>query len=536
MSLVRRIYSYVPRYHIRRRPENRWKRWGQRLLVSIGVLATAYLVFISYPQRSYSAVAWVAWIPFIIGLFQIRRPWVAFSYGWLTGFLFHLGLFYWIYYTCLHGGDLSVGLSVAAWMGLSALLSLQTACWAAGSFYLTKTGWLFPLCCACGFVTLEWVHQTIAYYGLGFPWLMWGYSQWNAPEFLQIASFTGVYGVSFLLVFISACLGWALVSGRLKNIVMSVLFCAIIWGGIYQWGKNRLAAIKPISSRAAVLQVAVVQPNIDQYKKWDPAFEQEIADTISYFGQEIQTAPTDVVIWPESVTPGELTEEPYQQQMQTIAEKTQAFQVIGSSVTQENKQYVGAYLLAPNQIYFQMYRKQKLVPFGEYIPLENLVRRLFPQVTILGQLGMFSSGPSVQPLLSLNDVLLGSTICYEAIFPQVWRRQAKQGAQLFANLTNDAWFFDTDAPYQHLAANVLRAVETGRPVLRAANTGISAIIDEKGNIEQKSGLFESELLRAAVTAEVSAPTFYATYGDWLAWLCAVLFITVVIFSMVFMYE
>jgi apolipoprotein N-acyltransferase len=183
-----------------------------------------------------------------------------------------------------------------------------------------------------------------------------------------------------------------------------------------------------------------------------------------------------------------------------------------------------------------MYRKQKLVPFGEYIPLENLIRRLFPQVTILGQLGMFSFGPSVQPLLSLGNVSLGSTICYEAIFPQVWRRQAKQGAQLFANLTNDAWFFDTDAPYQHLAANVLRAVETGRPVLRAANTGISAIIDGKGNIEQKSGLFESELLRAAVTAEVSAPTFYATYGDWLAWLCAVLFITVVIFSMVFMYE
>lgn len=536
MSLVRRISSYVPRYRIKRCPESRLKKWGQRIGVSACALASAYLIFLSYPQHAYSIIAWVAWVPFFVGLFQIRRPWVAFSYGWLTGFLFHLGLFYWIYYTCLHGGGLSVGLSAAAWISLCALLSLQTACFGAGCFYLTKTGILFALFAACGFVALEWLHQTLAFYGLGFPWLMWGYSQWNAPEFLQIAAFTGVYGVSFLLVFISACLGSALASGRMNQVVFSVLLCAVLWGSVGQWGKNRLSDMRAVSSRARKLQVAVIQPNIDQYKKWDPAFEQEITDTISAFGQAIQTAPTDLVIWPESVTPGELTEEPYQQQMQDITEQTQAYQVIGSSVTQGNKQYVGAYLLAAPQMLPQLYRKQKLVPFGEYIPLENWVRRLFPQVTILGQLGMFTPGPAVQPLLNLDGILLGSTICYEAIFPQVWLRQAKQGAQLFANLTNDAWFFDTAAPHQHLAANVLRAVETGRPVLRAANTGISAVINAQGQIERQSRLFEPELLRASVSAEVSAPTFYAAYGNWLAWLCAVLFVTVVIFSMVFLYE
>jgi len=533
---MRRIATYASPYGAMRRPQSRWKRRGQRLLACLCALLSAYLIYLSYPASSYSALAWVAWVPFVVGIFQIRRPGVAFCYGWLTGLLFHLGLFYWIYYTCVHGGGLSVGLSVAAWVGLCALLSLQTACWAVGCFYVTKTGVLFALLAACGFVALEWVHQTVAFYTIGFPWLMWGYTQWNAPEFLQIASFAGVYGVSFLLVFVSGLLGWALHSRKLTNVVMSLLVSVALWAVAGEWGKNRLEDSRFFPSAGTTVQAALVQPNIDQYKKWDPAFEQEILDTIRQFGQELQTPSADLVVWPESVTPGELTEEPYWQQMQDIATQTKAYQLVGSSLTRGNKQYVGAYLLSPWQEMFQIYRKQKLVPFGEYIPLESLVRRLLPQVTILGQLGMFSPGPSVQPLLNLNGVLLGSTVCYEAIFPQVWRRQAKQGAQLFANLTNDAWFFDTAAPHQHLAANVLRAAETGRPVLRAANTGISAVIDAQGRVVRQSRLFEPALLRTQIKAKDGAATFYAAYGDWFAWICTALFLTVVIFSMVFMYE
>ncbi|MGN1058140.1 MAG: apolipoprotein N-acyltransferase, partial [Candidatus Avelusimicrobium sp.] len=200
-------------------------------------------------------------------------------------------------------------------------------------------------------------------------------------------------------------------------------------------------------------------------------------------------------------------------------------------------QYVGAYLVPPDMGVLQSYRKIKLVPFGEYIPLEKGVRTLFSDVAVLGELGSFTSGAREQQPLNLGGVTLGLTICYESIFPQLWVAQSRQGAKLFVNLTNDAWFFDTAAPYQHLAINAVRAAETGRPVLRAANTGFSAVIDPFGRITQQSGLFTQEILRANVPLPVGDKlSFYAQWGDWFAWLCAAIYFTLFISLAVFSYE
>jgi len=535
MSLVRRISTYSPRYFVLRRPEESGLTvLGRCLFLLFCALATAVLVFLSFPGPSFSSLAWIAWVPFFWGVIKIRRPGAAFMYGWVTAFLFNAGIFYWIFYTCLHGGGLSVWLSMAAWLGLCAVLSVQTGLFGAACYFLKKTGWLFALVAACGFVTLEWLHQTVAFYGLGFPWVMWGYTQWNMPEFLQLAAFTGVYGISFLLILTSALVGKGLSAGRIQSVMLGLFLAAAVVLGASYGGDMRLP-IRTEKTPTDFIQAALVQPNIDQYKKWDPLFEQEILDTISSFGDELANAENLLTVWPESVTPGELTEDPYWELMEDIALRSGAYQVVGSSVTQLGKQYVGAYVLAPNSDWVQVYRKIKLVPFGEYIPLEKWVRRLFPHVSILGELGMFTSGPRLQPLPEAEGVRIGSTICYEAIFPQLWRRQSQQGAHLFVNLTNDAWFFDTSAPHQHLAANVLRAVETGRPVLRAANTGFSAVIDAYGRIEQKSDLFSRALLQAKVPLAQHL-TFYDKYGNVFAWICAVLFGSVLIFAMVFIYE
>ncbi|MBR4591837.1 MAG: apolipoprotein N-acyltransferase, partial [Elusimicrobiaceae bacterium] len=430
---------------------------------------TAGLVYLSYPARSVAGLAWLAWAPFLAGISRIAKCRTAFLYGWFTAFLFHTGLFYWIYYTCVHGGGLSVCLSVAAWLGLSALLALQTGLFGAACWLVRKSGPFFPLLAACGFVALEFLHQTIAFYGLGFPWLMWGYTQWNTPVFLQLAAYSGVYGVSFVLIGISACVAQALSIRPAKRKIGYLILALLVWLGLYLWGNSRLSAIH--FPQDTPVSVALLQPNIDQYKKWDPVFEQEIVDTILAQGEELEGKNIRLAVWPESVVPDELENTDYQTLMENIAARSGAYQAVGSSLSQGAQQYVGAYLIAPLADGLQVYKKEKLVPFGEYIPFEKIVRKLFPRVDILGELGMFSAGAAGQKLLNMNGLLLGSTICYEAIFPQLWRKQGRQGAQLFVNLTNDAWFFDTAAPYQHFAANVLRAVETGRPVLRAANTG-----------------------------------------------------------------
>lgn len=511
---------------------------GRVLFLLLCALGTAWLVIQSFPQNSRPELAWFALAPFIWGVTKTKGFWSSFFYAWFTALLFHAGVFYWIYYTCLHGGGLSQGLSLAAWLGLSGLLSVQFAIFGGSCFYLKKLGGFFPLLAACGFVALEWVHQTLAFYGLGFPWLMLGYTQWNAPEILQLAAYTGVYGLSFVLAFTGASVGWAFASPGVKHGVGHMLLAALVFVSLFAFGHFRLPR-QPLRPGAALLSLnaALMQPNIDQYKKWDETFETEITDTLRDMGDSLAGSDVMLAVWPESAVPGTLLEEKYLNLFEDIASKSGAYQLVGSNVPEENAQYVGAYLLAPNSDALQSYRKIKLVPFGEYIPLEKWVRSAFPDVAVLGELGAFTPGAREQKPLDMAGVLLGRTICYESIFPQLWLSQNRQGAKLFVNITNDAWFFNTAAPYQHLAINAVRAAETGRPVLRAANTGFSAVIDPFGRVEQKSDLFTREILRAQVPLPVGDKVnFYTQWGDWFAWLCAALYFTLFISLAVFSYE
>lgn len=527
--------------------KNKWSRFlkngfsamGRYFFLLLCAAATAWLVYQSYPSVSRHELAWFALAPFIWGVTKTKGFWSSFFYGWLTAFLFLAGIFYWIYYTCLHGGGLSQGLSVAAWLGLAGLMAVQFALFGGSCYFLRKTGPFFPLLAACGFVTLEWLHQTIAYYGLGFPWVMLGYTQWNAPEMLQLASFTGVYGISFLVAFTGASLGWAFATRGLKDGVWHMCLAAAVFLGAYTYGHYSLPSdstqntFKPLLS----LKTAIIQPNIDQYKKWSPEYESEILQTLADMGQSLERQNIRLTVWPESAVPGALTEAPYYQLFADTASRTGSFQFIGSNVEEGEKQYVGAYLMTPNSDNLQSYRKTKLVPFGEYIPLESIVRSVFKDVSVLGELGTFTPGVRGQKPLDIGGVLLGETICYESIYPQLWLSQNRQGAKLFVNITNDAWFFNTAAPYQHLAVNVLRAVETGRPVLRAANTGFSAVIDPFGRIEQQSNLFTREILQTSIPLTIDGrKNFYTQWGDWFAWLCAAFYFTLLISTVVFSYE
>ena len=515
---------------------------GRYLFLLVCAAASAWLVYKSYPGQSQHELAWFALAPFIWGVTKTKGFWSSFLYSWLTAFLFNAGIFYWIFYTCLHGGGLSKGLSLAAWLGLSGLMAVQFALFGGSCYFLRKTGGFFPLLAACGFVAWEWLHQTLAFYGLGFPWVMLGYTQWNAPEMLQLASFTGVYGISFLIVFVGASIGWAFATPGVKDGLWHMVYAAVLFLGVYAYGHYAL----PGSSQQLVnrqpllsLNAALMQPNIDQYKKWSPEYETEILNTLNQMGHSLDGKGVRLMVWPESAVPGSLTEERYMKLFKDIGGATGAYQFIGSNITEpDGKQYVGAYLLAPQaEGLLQSYRKIKLVPFGEYIPLESAVRSLFKDVEVLGELGSFTPGPRGQKPLDLGGVRVGESICYESIYPQLWRSQNLQGAKLFVNLTNDAWFFKTAAPYQHLAVNVLRAVETGRPVLRAANTGISAVIDPFGRIQEHTGLFTQEVLRAAVALPIGERVnFYTQWGDWFAWLCAIFYFTLLISTMVFSYE
>lgn len=512
------------------------KLLGKALFLLVCAAGTAWLVKLSYPRASYYALGWIALAPFVVGITRVKTLWGAFVYAWFTAVLMYGGIFWWIFRTCYEGGGMSVWQSYGAWLGLSALIGLQFAVWGSSCFFLKKLKFLFPLLAACGWVALEWLHQTVAFYGLGFPWFMLGYSQWNFPQALQLASLTGVYGISFALAFSGVALGYALsAKAGFKGGVFQVLAAGLMAGGVCAYGHWTLS--RPEPKALLSLRAAVMQPNIDQYKKWSPQFEAEILNTLQDMGAQLKDSGVRLAVWPESAVPGALTEKPYFDLFHQISVNGHVFQAVGSNIQEEDKQYVGAYVMSAEGGDLQSYRKVKLVPFGEYIPLENWVKRVASGVTVLGELGSFTPGPVNQPLLQIAGVPLGLTVCYESIFPQLWLRQTRAGAKLFVNVTNDAWFFDSDAPYQHLVVNAVRAVETGRPVLRSANTGISAVIDRFGRVVQSASLNTRAILQAGVTLPINdAKNFYTQWGDWFAWLCAVFYFTLLISTFVFAYE
>ncbi|MBR3631630.1 MAG: apolipoprotein N-acyltransferase [Elusimicrobiaceae bacterium] len=516
-----------------------WKRFlietGRFCFVLLCALLTAVLFKLSYPKPSYSLLAWLALAPFTVALVRCQQLSSSFWYSWLTGIFVYSGLYYWIFITCWQGGGLSVALSVAAWLGLSALMALQFAFFGVSCFYLKRLHGLFPLLAAMGWVALEWGHEVLASYVLGFPWFTLAYSQWNLPQVIQIASWTGAAGVSFVVAFTGLSIGYAFATPSLRkglfHLLLSLLTFLMTYGYGYWYFRHD-------TSRTLLrLQAAIVQPNIDQYKKWSLEFEEEIHNTLSELNTRAAATEPMLVLWPESVTPGPIQEEPYLDWLKQGLGKHNAWQLVGSNREEEKKQYVSAVLFSPTGEMTAVYDKTQLVPFGEFIPFEKWVREIFPQVQVLGELGGFSAGKWEQPLLAMDQIAFGSTICYESVFGRLWRSQAHAGARFFVNLTNDAWFFDTDAPYQHLAASVLRAVELRRPVLRAANTGISAVISSRGEILSQAPLNT----QAVLTAEVPLPlgqdfSFYVRWGEWLSWLCAAFYLTILISVMAFVYE
>lgn len=512
-------------------------RIGVRLLLlTLLAGATAFLFKISYPKPSHGLVMWLALAPFTLAVVRLRSFWGSVFYGWLTGWLVFAALYQWVFITCLDGGGMGYVLSAVAWLGLAAVMAVQFAVFGGSCYYLKRLQWAFPVLAALGWAALEWAHEMLATYVLGFPWFALGYSQWNLPQVIQLVSFTGTAGLSFMIAFTGISVGYAFATPNLKRGLGQLLLAAAAFLSVYGYGYWVLA--RQPQHTLLSLRAAVIQPNIDQYKKWTPEFEQEILDSITQTGTELMGHNLMLAVWPESVTPGPVQQEPYLSLMQGVAQASGAWQLAGSNREENGKQYVSAFLFPPsNQYPLTFFDKTHLVPFGEYIPLESLVRRLLPQVTVLGELGSFSAGEWEQPLLKIDQIPLGVTICYESVFSRVWKTQAKTGARFFVNVTNDAWFFNTDAPYQHLAISVLRAVELRRPVLRAANTGISAIIAPSGEILARAELNTRAVLRAEVPLPLGAyNSFYVRWGDWFAWVCAAIYFTILISVMVFAYE
>lgn len=482
----------------------------------VNAFLTGILLALSFPKPGLSILAWVAFLPLF---YEVRQKSAkeSFKLGFVAGFIAYAAVFYWLNIVMTTYGKLPLPVSLSLTFLMAAYLALYPAI--AISLSRLAEARSIPLIFSFPFVwvTLEYLR---GYLFSGFPWASLGYSQYRTLPLIQIADITGVYGVSFLVLAVNIFLFqlWRWIRGKdgatyplLATTVAVPLLLLTIFYGFISLSRDE---------QGKEIKVALAQGNIPQDVKWDPAFQEETVAIYERLSRRSRGALVDLVVWPESSLPFFFQKELlYSARVSSLARELNSNLIVSSPALEylDGKERLlnSAFLISNDGSTVGRSDKMHLVPFGEYVPLA----RLLPFVKKMVQgIGDFSPGITALPL-SASFGKTGVLICFEGIFPEISREYVRNGATLLVNITNDAWFGDSSAPYQHLSMTVFRAVENRVPLVRSANTGITAFIDSRGHVQAMTMLFKEALLTGKVKLGTTR-SLYTSYGDVFALFCS----------------
>jgi apolipoprotein N-acyltransferase len=445
----------------------------------------------------------------------------AFTLGLLSGAVYFSVTLYWLVETMTTFGGLQPTVAAFAALLLVAYLSLFPGAFAVGVARMSRVfGPEALLLAAPAWVATELGRQ---YVWDGFPWALLGYSQITWLPIAQLASITGVYGLSLLLALTGASAAYLLATRGSR--------CLIVGGGVAAlviaiglWGRWRLHDSSLLRSGEPV-RVAVLQANIAQDDKWNPARIDAITESYLSMSRQALGRGATFIIWPESSTPFYFEHDLLRGGLiRRLAREGTATFLIGSDQVEpvraapglpkpESRTYNAAFLVQPDGQIGAVYRKMHLVPFGEYVPLQRLLFFVKPIVEAVSD---FVPGTEAV-LLPVGAHHASTAICYEVIFASLMRQFVVNGSELLTTITNDAWYGTSSAPYQHWEQAAMRAIEGGRYLARAANTGISGFVDPYGRVMQKTTLFTPAMLVADLRF-INERTIYSRIGDLVAWL------------------
>jgi apolipoprotein N-acyltransferase len=466
------------------------------------------LLACAFPLADYTLLAWFGLVPLV--LVMQKRP---FKSGFVAGLVFFAVTLYWLNIVMTTYGHLPLAVSFFLYLLLACYLALfwGSATWAACRLKEYK-GYSYALTFPVLWVGLEFLREFLL---TGFPWATIGYSQQAWLTVIQSADLFGVYGLSYLLLLSNAVLGESLLGSQRglakKNPVAPMIFTVILI--VLNYGYGAWCLNQDLDTRSKSLQAVVVQGNIPQDLKWQPENQLKTVNTYRELSLRAdRTGGSDLVVWPEAAMPfyfqdgGRLAD--------AIAElpvETGASLLFGSPAYRRvpgGLRYLNsAFLLSPDAQLLGRSDKIHLVPFGEYVPLGDFLP--FVNKLVAG-IGDYSPG-EINPL-PIQGHQLGVLVCYEVIFPELAREYVRQGSDLLVNITNDAWFGKSSAPWQHLAMARFRAIENRVWLARAANTGISAFISPSGRIVEQTGLFDTGFLVGKVGLGAQ-PGLYSHMGD-----------------------
>ncbi|NBC31484.1 MAG: apolipoprotein N-acyltransferase [Alphaproteobacteria bacterium] len=498
----------------------------RRLAMAVALGAAGALAL---PPAGAAPVLLLCVPPLLWLLDGVRSRWGAFAVGWGFAFGFLLFSLYWIAFA------LTVDLPRFFWMipfaaaGLPAFLAMFTGLATLGVYLLRLSGVAQALGFAVLWSVTEWLRGHVL---TGFPWNLPGYVWVDWLAVLQSVSVIGIYGLT-LLTAVLAALPAAVIDRRAKTWSRGGLaafgLALAVFAALTGMGAWRLAAGESGTVPGVVLRL--VQPNIPQAQKWDPAFRHE--NFLRHRALSVSAGPRPVthVIWPETAVP------------YALGRDENARDAIAAVTPPGGLTLTGAPRFAPEGAEPQhwnsliaidsrgdivaIYDKAHLVPFGEYVPF----REILPIDTVVASRVDYSAGPGVRTLSLPGLPPVSPLICYEAIFPGAVVAETHDNGEQpswLLNITNDAWYGETAGPYQHFAIALTRAVEEGLPLVRVASTGISGVVDSHGRVTARLGLGERGVLDADLPAALDRPTAYRRFGDSGFWLLTGSFTVIVL--------
>lgn len=491
-------------------------------------VASGLALGLAFPKFDLNLLAWVALVPLLYAI-EGQRPWRVFGYSMLQGFAFFVVSLYWAIIPLHTFADVPLWVAFGPMLLLAAVEALFVAgSVTAASLVTQRLGLSIVLTLPISWTAFEWLRS---WFPIGFPWNLMGYAAYRNLGLIQFAEITGVYGVSALIVFFNAVIYVVVAAppsaNRLKirslSALTALMVTAIAFSGI------RMTELQD-QKYDGELKIAMVQGDIPQSIKWDPNFRGSSFKV--YVDQTLRAAKDhpDLIVWPEAAAAfyfqptdnypaGLVSDSQYRAATLQLAREAKtpilfgapAFQIGNGEVNSFNR----AYLVSDDGRIVDFYDKMELAPFAEYVPARKFFG-FFVNKVVVG-LGEFVPGHR-QTLFEVKGAKVAVLICYEGIFPDLSRRAVDKGANLLLNITNDAWYGKSSAPYQLLAMSAMRAVETHTPMVRVANTGISMVILPDGKITARTDLFT----RGTEVETVQwrrGRTIYAMVGDVFAETC-----------------
>jgi apolipoprotein N-acyltransferase len=511
----------------------------RRLRPAFVAALAGLLLAAAFPKVNLGFLAWAALAPLLVIVRGRSLPRAA-GLGWVAGFTFFSAILYWIPDTVSNFTRIPPLVADGLWLLMAAACAYTFAVFAVGVEWMSRRGVARVLAAPALWAVLEWARTFVI---AGFPWASLGYSQMRTPVLVQAADVGGVYLISAVLVAANAAMAEMVVDREARSgggvdrslrvghaaplarpRAMACLFVALP-ALLLAYGSWRLAVVEAAPVTGAV-RVGVVQGNISQDRKWDPELQDGIYDRYLELSGEAADMGAKLVAWPEASVPFYLGLDARAQKLARLAVQREIWILVGApGIRRENGQtrpYNQAWMVGPDGRWSEPYDKIQLVPFGEYIPLAGLFGKVEIAVEAVGEFGrgdhysVFEGPPLEAVAGGVTDVgrplRLAPLVCYEGIFPTLTRQFAVAGADLLVNISNDAWYGDTSAPYQHIAMAALRSVENRVPLVRATNTGVSGFVTVDGRIGATTPLFEEDIAIETVLLR-DVDSFYRRFGD-----------------------